>query len=80
MAGISSYDQLEDEALHLPREIRSLLASRLLQSLDEDDQELSAEWKAELDRRVKEIDEGRAKMIPADQAWEQINSRFGTSL
>ena len=32
------YDQVKDEALHLPREDRSRLASRLLESLDRDDE------------------------------------------
>ena len=69
------YDQVKDEALHLPREDRSRLASRLLESLDRDD-EISPEWLAEVRRRTKDIDEGRTKLISSEDAWKQINKEF----
>lgn len=75
-----SYEQLENGALHLPREDRSKLASRLLVSLEDDDFELSPEWAEELDRRVKELDEGKAEMITSEELWKRINQRFGTSV
>jgi putative addiction module component (TIGR02574 family) len=75
----TSYEQLEKGVLHLPREDRSKLASRLLESLEEDDFELSPEWAAELDRRVKEMDEGKAEMISSEDFWKEINQRFGTN-
>lgn len=83
-----SYEQLEVGALHLPPEDRSKLASRLLESLEtgesgpesreDDDFTISPEWAAELDRRVKAIDDGTAKMIPMEDFWKEINQRFGT--
>jgi putative addiction module component (TIGR02574 family) len=73
-----SYELLENGALHLPREDRSKLAGRLLESLEDEDVELSPEWAEELDRRVKEMDEGTAKMISSEEAWKEINQRFGT--
>ncbi len=75
----SSYEQLENGALHLPREDRSKLASRLLVSLENDDFELSPEWAEELDRRVKGMDDGTAKTISSEDLWKEINQRFGTS-
>lgn len=78
-AGIS-YEQLEDGVLHLPREDRSKLASRLLESLEEDDFELSPEWAEELDRRVKEMDSGTAGMVSSEDFWKEINQRFGTNV
>jgi len=74
-----SYEQLENGALHLPREDRSKLTSRLLVSLEDDDFELSPAWDAELDRRVKEVDAGAAKMISSEDLWKEINQRFGTN-
>jgi putative addiction module component (TIGR02574 family) len=77
MAATTSYAHLEDEVLHLPLEDRSRLANRLLESLDEDDGfELSAEWKEELQRRVKEIDEGKAKMIPGEEVLARVKARL----
>ena len=72
------YDQVKDEALHLPREDRSRLASRLLESLDRDD-EISPEWLTEVRRRTKDIDEGRTKLISSGDAWKQINKEFSTN-
>ena len=73
------YDQVKDEALHLPREDRSRLASRLLESLDRDD-EISPEWLAEVRRRTKDIDEGRTKLISTEDVWKEINKEFGANL
>ena len=75
---IQSYERLEEEVLHLPRVDRSKLAGKLLESLDEDDVELSPEWREELRRRVSDIDSGKAEMIPADDIWKEANQRFGT--
>jgi len=76
---IQSYQSLEEEVLHLPRVDRSKLASRLLESLDEDEHELSPEWREELRRRVSDIDAGNAKLIPAEALWKEVNQRFGTT-
>ena len=74
-----SYQRLEEEVLHLPRSDRSLLASRLLESLEEDAHELSPEWREELQRRVADIDAGKAKPVPAEGLWKEIGQRFGST-
>ena len=79
MAVTPNYAHLEGEVLHLPREERSKLASKLLESLDDDDFQPTPEWKDELSRRANELDEGRAKALPAKAVWDGINDRFGTS-
>ncbi|MBX3742383.1 MAG: addiction module protein [Akkermansiaceae bacterium] len=77
MAAIISYAQLEDEVLHLPLEDRSRLANRLLESLDEDDGlELGPEWNEELQRRVKKIDGGTARMIPGGEVSANVRARL----
>jgi putative addiction module component (TIGR02574 family) len=68
-----SYEQVKDDALHLPIEDRSRLASRLLESLDDDD-DVSPEWKDELDRRLQEIDEGKAVMIPHAEVMASVRA------
>ncbi|MEX1048281.1 MAG: addiction module protein [Akkermansiaceae bacterium] len=76
MAGSASYAHLEDEVLHPPLEDRSRLASRLLESLDEDNGfELNPEWKDELNRRAKEIDEGTARMISSEEVSAKVRAR-----
>ena len=74
-----SYQRLEEEVLHLPRGDRSLLASRLLESLEQDEHELSSEWSEELQRRVGNIDAGKAKLIPAEDLWNEANLRCDTT-
>lgn len=71
----SSYEKVKDDALHLPLEDRSRLASRLLESLDDGD-DVSPEWLVEIQRRVKEIKEGTAKMIPHDEVMANVRARL----
>jgi len=75
-----SYQRLEEEVLHLPRENRSQLATRILESLDEDEDELNSAWRDELQRRIENIDAGKAQLIPAKDLWNEINQRFGTTV
>ena len=74
------YESLEVGALHLPREDRTKLASCLLKSLDDDDDfQLNPEWIEELDRRVRSMDDGTAKIISSEELWEEVSQRFGTN-
>jgi putative addiction module component (TIGR02574 family) len=55
------------EALRLPTQLRALLAERLIESLDlKESGEVSPEWREEIIRRCKEIDEGLTELIPAE--------------
>lgn len=63
-------DQLEiveAQALKLTAEERARLADRLIASLAED---LAVEdaWAVEVERRIEEIESGRAKLVPAAEA------------
>jgi putative addiction module component (TIGR02574 family) len=63
-------DQLEiveAQALKLTAEERARLADRLIASLAED-LEVEEAWAVEVERRVEEIESGRAKLIPAAEA------------
>jgi putative addiction module component (TIGR02574 family) len=78
MAVMSSYEFLEDEVLHLPKEDRSRLATELLKSLNEKDSGISPEWDEEIQERVAAIKEGRAEFISSEELWKTVNERFGT--
>jgi len=59
-------DTLIDQALHLPREDRELIAERMLASLDNDEGfDVSPAWMEEIARRCHEIDSGKVTLIPA---------------
>ncbi len=61
----------------LTREYRQKLAHELIDSLASENGELdgfvlSEEWKAELDRRIKEMDEHPERML----TWEQVKKEL----
>jgi len=65
-------ESIVKEALLLPREARAFLAEKLLESLDlEEPFEISGEWKAEIARRCREIDDGTAELIPGERVLRE---------
>ena len=65
------------EALQLPREARALIAEKLLESLEfEEPFQVSAEWKAEIRRRCKEIDSGKTALTPGDRVLKEARDRL----
>jgi putative addiction module component (TIGR02574 family) len=58
---------LEAEALKLSPEERVLLADPLLASVGTP-AEVEEAWAAEVDRRLAEVESGRAKLVPVEQA------------
>lgn len=63
----SQFEMVESQAMKLSPEERSQLADRLIASLFED-HEIEAAWAAEVERRIEDIESGRAKLIPAADA------------
>jgi hypothetical protein len=60
------------KALQLPREARALIADKLLESLDfEEPFEVSGEWREEIARRCREIDERVVTLIPGDKVLKE---------
>ena len=66
-------DQLESEALKLPQHERARLAQRLISSLDEDI-EVEQAWYDEAERRLAELESGKAAEIPAKEVFESLDS------
>jgi putative addiction module component (TIGR02574 family) len=59
---------LEKEVLELPPLARVRLAERIIESIDDyASPQLEAKWDDEIERRVKEIEDGTEKGIPAEQ-------------
>jgi putative addiction module component (TIGR02574 family) len=70
-------EQLITAALTLPPEEREEIAERLLKSLDGTDYvALSPAWRAEVERRMKEIDEGRADLVDGEQFLRWLRSNY----
>jgi putative addiction module component (TIGR02574 family) len=69
--------ELLREALSLPVEARAALVDTLLESLDVEVDENAAEaWRAEIYRRLLEIDTGAVKLIPWDDAQRRLWARL----
>lgn len=65
-----STDELLAEALRLPRPERAQVAEELLSSLEESDDEVAAAWASELERRSREVAEGRVHAT----AWATVRT------
>ena len=69
--------QVLRKALSLPPKARADIAGTLLRSLDvEDDSDVEEAWVLEIERRLKEVESGKVKLIP----WEQVRRRFRAGL
>jgi putative addiction module component (TIGR02574 family) len=65
-------ENIIEEALRLPRQARALLAEKLLESLDfEEPFQVSGEWRAEIARRCREIDEGAADLMRGEKVLRE---------
>jgi putative addiction module component (TIGR02574 family) len=65
-----SADELLAEALRLPRPERAQVAEELLSSLEESDDEVAAAWASALERRSREVAEGRVQTT----AWDAVRT------
>lgn len=71
-------EQLVAEALGMPAPIRAFVAERIIESLGMADTppELSPEWKMEIEKRCREVDEGTAALIDADEVFKKAYARL----
>ena len=67
-------EDLSRQALSLSPEERVQLAEELLATVQDVDAEVEAAWDEEIKRRVAEIDNGTAKLIPAEEVFAEIRS------
>lgn len=66
--------EIELELLSRPQRERAELAHRLIVSLDEKDDDVDAYWRNELDRRQREIENGTAELISAEEAMRRARA------
>lgn len=70
-------EELSQKACALPPADRARLAEELLASLHEDrDPGIDAAWDEEIRRRIAEIENGTAKLVPADEVFAEIRKMF----
>jgi len=64
---------LEAQALELTPEERALLVDRLLTSLFED-HDIEAEWVAEVERRIEDIEQGRSRLVSLEESLRKARA------
>jgi len=64
-------EELSQRALELPPEERVRLAERLLATVHEIHPDVEAAWDEEIKRRLAEIDNGTARLIPAEEVFAE---------
>jgi hypothetical protein len=68
-------EKIVTEALELPLHLRAFVAERLIESLDAaPGEELSPQWREEIRKRCREIDQGLVKLVDAETAMAKARS------
>jgi len=61
----------------LPIDLKIELVDKILEGLTPTQKEIDERWKAEVERRVDDLESGKAKTIPGDEVFAKIRERFG---
>jgi putative addiction module component (TIGR02574 family) len=67
-------EELARKALSLSTEERVQLAEELLATVQNVDAEVEAAWDEEIKRRIAEIDNGTARLIPSEEVFAELRS------
>jgi putative addiction module component (TIGR02574 family) len=65
-------EQLSLKARQLSPEERVQLAEELLATVHEPDAEVDAAWEEEIRRRIAEVDDGTARLVPAEEVFAEL--------
>ena len=68
-------ENVKEEVSRLPIQDRAMLAYWIiinLEEIDEPQEAVDIAWRAEIRNRVKEIRDGKVKMIAADEMWKDL--------
>ncbi len=71
-------DRVTEEALSLPADIRLNLVEKLITSLNLPiDEDIDRLWAEEAERRISQIEEGEAKLVPGEEVFSKIRAKYG---
>jgi putative addiction module component (TIGR02574 family) len=79
---VAAQKQVVEKALALPKKARAQLAQQLWESLEPAAEKISRKewnqaWKAELEKRIADVDSGKVKCIPYAEARKRWNKILG---
>lgn len=74
----STLSELKKKASQLPEEERAELALSLIESLDGSaDPDVEVAWQLEIERRVRQVEQGDVELIPAEEVFARVRRRLG---
>jgi putative addiction module component (TIGR02574 family) len=73
---MTNANEILEAAMSLPPEARAQIADQLLASLDPAQAEVDAAWEPEIERRVREIEEGRVQLVPHDEVMSHVRDHL----
>ncbi len=74
---VSTNDRVVEEALSLPADVRMDLVEKLLRSLNLPvDEDIDRLWAEEAERRVAQIAEGKAELVPGEEVFAKIRAKY----
>jgi len=71
-----STQELLAQVLRLPRTERARLAEEVLTSLEESEEQVTAAWARELERRSREVEQGQVRLVDWETARADILSEL----
>ncbi len=82
---MANLDSITQDALHLSQEQRGILATRILESMDEERSHLSREelfrireaWIEAAEHRLRDIEEGRIQTLPEAEVERRVRAMLG---
>jgi putative addiction module component (TIGR02574 family) len=73
---IKTHDRVIEDALSLPTDIRLSLIEKLLMSLNLPvDKEIDLLWADEAERRIAQLEEGKAKLVSGQEVFARIKGK-----
>jgi len=77
MTSLAMANKIYEQALNLPTDDRMVLIDKLLHSTNLPTRlEIDKLWADEVERRCREVEEGKAKLIPGEEVFKKIRKRF----
>lgn len=71
-----THDRVIEEALSLPANLRLSLIEKLLESLNQNiDPEIDRLWADEAERRILQVEEGKAQLISGEEVFARIREK-----
>ena len=72
----NGYEEIANAALALPPDARALLAEDLIASLEASQDVIDEAWRVEIERRIKDIKDGKVEFISGEQVMSELRTQL----